>query len=112
MHRSASWNRFSDDYFKHATSSSSTSSIDTGHRSSYSMIVDGNGNNLPTYDPIVELAKKEKARVKFSENAVHLIPLLGDNSFSINWISSTRNFRNLSFKSCGTQIDDKIFFKF
>jgi hypothetical protein len=88
MHRSTSWNRFSDDYFKHATSSSSSSSIDTGLRSSYSMIVDGNGNNLPTYDPIVELAKREKARVKFSENAVHLIPFVLLLCAVILWICS------------------------
>ncbi|KAJ1396633.1 hypothetical protein SESBI_32387 [Sesbania bispinosa] len=69
MHRSASWNRFSDDYFKHATSSSSPA----GHRSSYSML---DGNNLPTYDPIAELAKRERARVKFAENAVHVIPFV------------------------------------
>ena len=69
MHRSASWNRFSDDYFKHAT----TSSPSSGHRSSYSMF---DGNNLPTYDPIAELAKRERARVKFAENAVHVIPLV------------------------------------
>lgn len=69
MHRSASWNRFSDDYFKHASSSPST-----GHRSSYSSL---DGNNLPiTYDPIADLAKKERARVKFAENAVHVIPLV------------------------------------
>ncbi|KAK2403755.1 hypothetical protein P8452_09664 [Trifolium repens] len=88
MHRSTSWNRFSDDYFKHATSSSTSSSIDTGLRSSYSMIVDGNGNNLPTYDPIVELAKREKARVKFSENAVHLIPFVLLLCAVILWICS------------------------
>lgn len=30
---------------------------------------------LPTYDPIVEMANKEK-RIKFAENAVHVIPFL------------------------------------
>ncbi|KAK7278568.1 hypothetical protein RJT34_23600 [Clitoria ternatea] len=70
MHRSASWNRFSDEYFKHATSFPNSSS---GHRSSYSTL---DGRNLPTYDPIAELAKKERARVKFAENAVHLIPFV------------------------------------
>lgn len=86
MHRSASWNRFSDDYFKHATSSSSSS---PGHRSSssYSMF-EGNSNNLPTYDPIVELAKREKARVKFSENVVHLIPFVLLFCAIILWIFS------------------------
>ncbi|MED6114806.1 hypothetical protein PIB30_083945 [Stylosanthes scabra] len=67
MHRSASWNRFSDDYFKH-----STTSLTPGHRS-YSVF---DNSTLPTYDPIAELAKREKARVKFAENAVHVIPLV------------------------------------
>ncbi|AES61899.1 transmembrane protein, putative [Medicago truncatula] len=79
MYRSASWNKFSDDYFKHATSSSSSSSISPGQRSS---------NDLPTYDPIVELAKKEKARVKFSENAVHVIPFVLLLCAIILWIFS------------------------
>lgn len=79
MHRSASWNRFSEDYFKNATNSSSSSS--------YSML-DGNNNNFPTYDPIVELAKKEKARVKFSENAVHIIPFVLLVCAVILWIFS------------------------
>ncbi|XP_027364629.1 uncharacterized protein LOC113871728 [Abrus precatorius] len=70
MYRSASLNRFSDDYFKHATSSSSSGS---GRRSSHSMF---DGNNLPTYDPIAELAKRERTRVKYAENAVHVIPLV------------------------------------
>ncbi|KAL5069306.1 hypothetical protein RYX36_020193 [Vicia faba] len=51
MHRSASWNRFSDDYFKHVTSSSS---------SSLSPALKSSSNNLPTYDPILELAKRRK----------------------------------------------------
>lgn len=80
MHRSTSWNRFSDDYFKHATSSSS-SSLSQAHRSS--------SNNLPTLDPIVELAKREKARVKFSENAVHAIPFVLLVCAVILWICSS-----------------------
>ncbi|KAI5399346.1 hypothetical protein KIW84_064633 [Lathyrus oleraceus] len=80
MHRSASWNRFSDDYFQHATSSSS-SSLSPALRSS--------SNNLPTHDPIVELAKREKARVKFSENAVHAIPLVLLLCAVILWICSS-----------------------
>ncbi|KAL1294908.1 hypothetical protein HN51_055754 [Arachis hypogaea] len=67
MHRSASWNRFSDDYFKH-----SAITLSPGHRS-YSVF---DTTTLPTYDPIAELAKKEKARVKFAENAVHVIPFV------------------------------------
>ncbi|KAK7279089.1 hypothetical protein RJT34_24133 [Clitoria ternatea] len=56
MHRSASLNRFSDDYFKSMTSSPS--------------------QGIRTYDPVAELAKKELARVRFAENAVHLIPFV------------------------------------
>jgi len=80
MHRSASWNRFSDDYFKHATSGSSS-----GHRSSYSMF---DGSHLPTYDPIADLAKKERARVKLAENAVHLIPFVLIACALILWLFS------------------------
>ncbi|XP_047177495.1 uncharacterized protein LOC124844580 isoform X2 [Vigna umbellata] len=80
MHRSASWNRFSDDYFKHATSGSSS-----GHRSSYSMF---DGSHLPTYDPIADLAKKERARVKLAENAVHLIPFVLIACAVILWLFS------------------------
>ncbi|XP_058777446.1 uncharacterized protein LOC131651769 [Vicia villosa] len=86
MHRSTSWNRFSDDYFKHATSSSS-SSLSQAHRSS--------SNNLPTLDPIVELAKREKARVKFSENAVHAIPFVLLVCAVILWICSSPDVRIL-----------------
>ncbi|XP_050890330.1 uncharacterized protein LOC127095724 [Lathyrus oleraceus] len=86
MHRSASWNRFSDDYFQHATSSSS-SSLSPALRSS--------SNNLPTHDPIVELAKREKARVKFSENAVHAIPLVLLLCAVILWICSSPDVGNL-----------------
>ncbi|RDX74101.1 Wall-associated receptor kinase 3, partial [Mucuna pruriens] len=80
MHRTVSLNRFSDDYFKHATSSPSS-----GHRSSYSMF---DGNNLPTYDPIADLAKKERARVKFAENAVHVIPFVLIVCVIILWLFS------------------------
>jgi len=80
MHRSASWNRFSDDYFKHATSGSSS-----GHRSSYSMF---DGSHLPTYDPIADLAKRERARVKFAENAVHVIPFVLIACALILWLFS------------------------
>lgn len=85
MHRSASWNRFSDDYFKHATSSSSQSP--SGHRSSYS-VFESNNNSLPTYDPIAELARREKARVRLAENVVHVIPLVLLVCAFILWIFS------------------------
>ncbi|KAF5731036.1 hypothetical protein HS088_TW19G00639 [Tripterygium wilfordii] len=69
MHRSASWMRFSssDEYYMH---SSSPVSVKT---SSSSMEVQ---NELPMYDPDVEMAQKEKSRTKFAENAVHVIPFV------------------------------------
>ncbi|XP_041018990.1 uncharacterized protein LOC121260951 [Juglans microcarpa x Juglans regia] len=74
MYRSASWSRVSDgdDYFKHGPSPSTKESPSmqrlTGSFES--------NNELPVYDPIAELAKKERARVKFAENAVHVIPFV------------------------------------
>ncbi|ESR53437.1 hypothetical protein CICLE_v10023073mg [Citrus x clementina] len=31
---------------------------------------------LPTYDPRSDVAKKERSRIRFAENAIHAIPLL------------------------------------
>ncbi|CAN1241909.1 hypothetical protein LINPERPRIM_LOCUS5154 [Linum perenne] len=60
MHRSASWTRVpSDDYFMHSTP----------------MMASSENNELPMYDPIVEMAKKDKTR-HFAERAVHVIPLV------------------------------------
>ena len=71
MHRSASWSRFSEDYYKHVATSPAKATL--GQRSTSSFDV----NDLPVYDPpIAELAKKEKARVRFAENAVHVIPFV------------------------------------
>ncbi|KAK7268643.1 hypothetical protein RIF29_21347 [Crotalaria pallida] len=90
MHRSASWNRFSDDYFKHVTSSPSNNN-NTGRRST--SLFDGN-NNVPSYsDPIVELARRERARVKFAENAVHVIPLVLLVCALILWLFSNPDVR-------------------
>lgn len=72
MHRSASWSR-ADEYF---ASSPSGTKVPSGLRMSVSFF-EGSDNQLPVYDPpIAELAKKEKARVKFAENAVHVIPFV------------------------------------
>ncbi|KAJ7010341.1 hypothetical protein NC653_000932 [Populus alba x Populus x berolinensis] len=78
MHRSASWNRVADDdYFKHRMADqyymhSSPNEGTPGMRMSSSMEL----NQLPAYDPMVELAMKEKSRAKFAENAVHVIPFV------------------------------------
>ncbi|KAI5601135.1 hypothetical protein POPTR_001G080500v4 [Populus trichocarpa] len=78
MHRSASWNRVADDdYFKHRMADqyymhSSPNEGTQGMRMSSSIEL----NQLPAYDPMVELAMKEKSRAKFAENAVHIIPFV------------------------------------
>lgn len=46
------------------------------------------GTHLPTYDPIADLAKKERARVKLAENAVHLIPFVLIACALILWLFS------------------------
>ncbi|KAH7557326.1 hypothetical protein ACOSP7_026992 [Xanthoceras sorbifolium] len=69
MYRSVSWSRVSEDYFTH-----SSPKVGSGPRiSSSSSSMDG--SELPLYDPVMDLAKKEK-RDKLSENAVHLIPFV------------------------------------
>ncbi|KAI4351275.1 hypothetical protein L6164_005651 [Bauhinia variegata] len=63
MYRSASWSRSvpDEEYFKNVTTSPSTF----------------DNNELPVYDNnVAEFAKKEKARAKFAENAVHVIPFV------------------------------------
>ncbi|XVF49436.1 hypothetical protein PTKIN_Ptkin04bG0011800 [Pterospermum kingtungense] len=67
MYRSSSWTRGSDDYY------SSSNAAGTGLRISSSGESD---TELPRYDPITEMTKKEKSRAKFAENAVHIIPLV------------------------------------
>ncbi|XP_050225207.1 uncharacterized protein LOC126674751 [Mercurialis annua] len=66
MHRSASWTR-ADDYYMHSSPKAAA-----GLRMSSS----NESNELPEYDPIVEMAKKEKSHLKFAENAVHFIPVV------------------------------------
>ncbi|XVF11302.1 hypothetical protein REPUB_Repub08aG0014900 [Reevesia pubescens] len=67
MYRSSSWSRVSDDYYL------SPKDGTTGLRMSSSM---EDTYELPMYDPTIEMAKKEKSRAKFAENAVHMIPLV------------------------------------
>ncbi|KAJ9164007.1 hypothetical protein P3X46_023625 [Hevea brasiliensis] len=66
MYRSASWTRIADDYFLHSSQNGAG-----GMRITSS----AEENELPAYDPITEMAKKEK-RNKFAENAVHVIPFV------------------------------------
>ncbi|KAK8959060.1 hypothetical protein KSP40_PGU007909 [Platanthera guangdongensis] len=63
MHRSASSTRVSDEYYMTAGQAVATrSAMDIEH--------------LPMYDPQLEIAKKETARLRLAENTVHLIPVI------------------------------------
>ncbi|XP_027364355.1 uncharacterized protein LOC113871458 [Abrus precatorius] len=99
MHRSASLNRFSDDYFK-----SVTSSPPQGHRSSSTY----DANTLPTYDPVAELAKKELARVRFAENAVHVIPFVIFGCAIILWFFSNPDVGIINAKIEGLNLEGEI----
>ncbi|KAI5670307.1 hypothetical protein M9H77_10671 [Catharanthus roseus] len=69
MYRSASTNRVTDDHYSSATSASSKVSAALRALSL-------EANELPVYEPLSETAKKERSRLKFAENAVHLIPVV------------------------------------
>ncbi|KGN53176.1 uncharacterized protein LOC105435175 [Cucumis sativus] len=71
MYRSVSWNRFSDEYYSHSAPSSKP-----GQSLRLSSSFDHGNNELPTNDPVSEMVKREKARVKFAETAVHVIPFV------------------------------------
>ncbi|GFQ01045.1 hypothetical protein PHJA_002248400 [Phtheirospermum japonicum] len=83
MYRSGSANRFSDDHYSYYTSSPS-SKVPTALRSLSQQGTD----ELPIYEPLSEAAKKDRTRAKFSENAVHLIPLILLLCAFILWFSS------------------------
>ncbi|XP_062089238.1 uncharacterized protein LOC133795793 [Humulus lupulus] len=80
MYRSASWNRVSDEYnsVQSPPSMRTTSSFEDGDQ------------QLPLYDmQLADMAKKERARLKLAENAVHLIPLVLILCAFILWFFST-----------------------
>ncbi|XP_043710126.1 uncharacterized protein LOC122659020 isoform X2 [Telopea speciosissima] len=69
MHRSSSTSRAAEEFFAHLSSPLSSSKGSQGGRTS-------ENSELPTYDPLSEAAKKEKSRIKFAENAIHVIPVV------------------------------------
>ncbi|KAF4358421.1 hypothetical protein F8388_018285 [Cannabis sativa] len=80
MYRSASWNRVSDEYntVQSPPSMRTTSSFEE------------EDEQLPLYDmQMGDMAKKERARLKLAENAVHLIPLVLLFCAFILWFFST-----------------------
>ncbi|XP_057471542.1 uncharacterized protein LOC130760305 [Actinidia eriantha] len=70
MHRSASANRVPDDYVK-LHSSLPSSKVSPSLRA-LSLEV----NELPLFESMSEVSKKDKSRAKFAENGVHIIPLV------------------------------------
>ncbi|KAF8044366.1 hypothetical protein BT93_A2377 [Corymbia citriodora subsp. variegata] len=66
MYRSSSWNRVTDDDYMHVPPMAST----------ILRMGSFQGNELPAYDPVSEMMRKEKTRNKLAENAVHIIPLV------------------------------------
>ncbi|KAJ1389065.1 hypothetical protein SESBI_38578 [Sesbania bispinosa] len=98
MHRSTSLNRFADDYFKSMTTSQSSRSSSTYD----------NVNTLPTYDPVAELAKKEIARVRFAENAVHVIPFVIFLCAIILWFFSNPDVGVIGAQIEGLNIEGEI----
>ncbi|KAI4331346.1 hypothetical protein MLD38_029539 [Melastoma candidum] len=70
MHRSASYSRVSDEDYSFAPTMAShilrTASYHSGDHD----------HQLPTFDPILDVVRKDKPRARFAENAVHAIPLV------------------------------------
>lgn len=70
MHRSSSWTRTPDEDYMHAPPMASNI-LRTG-----SFQGSDHDYELPAYDPISNMIRKDKPRAKFSENAVHVIPFV------------------------------------
>ncbi|KAJ4846489.1 hypothetical protein Tsubulata_039975 [Turnera subulata] len=71
MYRSSSWTRVADDFYTHRMADQYY--MHSSPKEAQSLM---EGNELPAYDPLVEMANKEKSRIKFAENAVHIIPFV------------------------------------
>ncbi|XP_016511760.1 uncharacterized protein LOC107828886 [Nicotiana tabacum] len=76
MYRSSSTTRVSDDYFNSYYSSSSNSSPSQKVSPALRALSLETNELLPIHEPLSDIAKKEKSRAKFAENAVHVIPLV------------------------------------
>lgn len=72
MHRSASTPRVSDDYSKYHSSPPSSSSSSSAVLRALSLEAD----ELPVLEPMSEVYKKEKSRIKLGETVVHIIPFV------------------------------------
>ncbi|XP_073315780.1 uncharacterized protein [Primulina huaijiensis] len=102
MYRSASTNRFSDDHFSYHSSSPS-SKVSAALRA-LSLEV----SELPVYEPMSETAKKERVRAKFSESAVHVIPLVLLSCALILWVFSNPEIDAIASKIEGMTIEGDV----
>ncbi|KAK2988916.1 hypothetical protein RJ640_026184, partial [Escallonia rubra] len=71
MYRSVSTNRVADDYYRNNNYYDSSPKVSPALRA-----LSLEADELPLYETFSDAAKKERARLKFAENAVHLIPLM------------------------------------
>ncbi|XP_058181627.1 uncharacterized protein LOC131300016 [Rhododendron vialii] len=76
MHRSASTPRVSDDYSKYHSSPPSSSSSSSSKASAALRALSLEADELPVLEPMSEVYKKEKSRIKFGETVVHIIPFV------------------------------------
>ncbi|KAH7537780.1 uncharacterized protein LOC107414051 [Ziziphus jujuba] len=102
MYRSASWSRVNDqDYYSQSSSPSSKGTAGLRMSSSFEL----SSGELPMYDQIAEMAKKEKARLKFAENAVHIIPLVLIICAFILWFFSSPEVDMMTRDSIAARIE-------
>ncbi|KAK6262840.1 hypothetical protein QUC31_008656 [Theobroma cacao] len=88
MHRSSSGSRVADEFFINSTPSESQSS-----KQQSSETVSLIPQQLPTYNPLSYAAKKERSRIRFAENAIHIIPLVLILCAIILWFFSSPGFQ-------------------
>ncbi|KAF2315100.1 hypothetical protein GH714_038159 [Hevea brasiliensis] len=70
-------------------SSSSSWVPDESFKDTNTKYTDKDQQQLPTYDPLSHVAKKERSRLRSAENAIHLIPLVLVLCAIILWIFSS-----------------------
>ncbi|KAJ9147655.1 hypothetical protein P3X46_029790 [Hevea brasiliensis] len=74
-------------------SSSSSWVPDESFKDTNTKYTDKDQQQLPTYDPLSHVAKKERSRLRSAENAIHLIPLVLVLCAIILWIFSSPESR-------------------
>lgn len=81
MYRTSSWNRLPDDDYIHGPPPTASTIL--------RMAAFQGNEPPPPYDTEPDLARKERSRNKFAENAVHVIPLVLLLCAAILWFFST-----------------------